>query len=460
MRAICKFMHRVFIGVVLGSLAYGQAAVPKSESAYEMVMRLRREAAAKRAGVPAVEIQNVGALPLPSAAPTGPVVAKAELKLVPPIRGSPTGILGLRRYDATRVRPAALKEVPADAPREPAYFAIRVEDRDIPGVMYRSIRPPGEVVFWLDTDGDGLLSDEKGYLGVRLTILVLSMTYQFGPVYLRQGNTDPGGDVFYVQCTNGEWFTLWQAFYREGQLLLNGKTRRIALVDLDFDGRFNESFVPPAVDSRDPGCDVLALDLNGDSQFNYGKTGDSEVMPLSKLIKVDGNYYSMDVAQDGGTIELRQAKPAFGQLDLGNEEVVLGLWSDAGHQRLSSFGGKLSLPAGRYAVVSLDLTEKDAAGSRWTFDMRERAGAGQLGSFEVRPGATTSFKIGPPFQIRTAMKRFGNAPDVTVDFDYEGQGGERYSSAPKKDGKEPPEPGFKIVNSAGQVVQSGQFAYR
>ncbi len=459
MRAVCGLMRRVLIAVVLGGLAYGQATAPKAESPYETVTRLRREAAAGTSGMRASQTPSVAALSTPPAASPGPVVGTAELKLVPPIRGSPTGTLGLRRYEATRVRPATLKEVPADAPREPAYFVIPVGEREIPGVMYRSIRPPGEVVFWVDTDGDGLLSDERRNVGVRQTIFTLSMTYQFGPVYLRQGDTSPGGDVFYVQCTNGEWFTLWTAFYREGQLLLNGRTRRVALVDLDFDGRFNESFVPPAVDSRDPGCDVLAIDLNGDSQFNYGKTGDSEVMPLPKLVKVDGNYYSIDVAPDGGTIALRPAQPAFGQLDLGREEVTVGLWSDVGQQRLSGVGGKFNLPAGRYGVVSLELTKKDAGGSRWTFDMRERAGAGRLGSFEVRPGETTSFKIGPPFQIRTTMKRYGDSPDVMVDLDYEGQGGERYSSAPKKDGKDAPEPGFKIVNSAGQVVQSGQFAY-
>jgi hypothetical protein len=442
MNGTYPFVCYMLASGMLAGLAFGQDVPPKKETPYETIVRLRREAAT---------------LKVPASPAVGPVVAKATLDLVRPAQGGPTGYLGMRRYDTTQGRPALLKDVPADAPREPAYFVIRVGHRDIPAVTYRSTRLPGQVVFCLDTDGDGLLSDERGYLGLRLAYFAFQ-TYEFGPVYLRQGATNPGGDVFYVQCTNGEWFTLWPAFYREGRVVLNGKTYKIALVDQDFDGRFNESFVPPAVDSRDPGCDVLALDLNGDGKYGWGHAGESEIMPLSKLVKLGGVHYRMDVAEDGGTIEFRQARPSSGQLDLGDAEVVLGLWSDAGHQRVSSFGGKVNLPAGRYAVVTLELTEKDAAGDRWTFVMG-KGGWGRLGDFEIRPGATTSFKIGAPFQVKASMQRYGQNPFITVGFELEGRASERYSGLGRKDGKEAPEPGFKIVNGAGQVVHSGRFAY-
>jgi hypothetical protein len=442
MSGMYSFARRVLVSMVLTSVAYGQGEAPKRESPYETVMRLRREAATKKT---------------PESPAVGPVVARAELELVPPARGGPTGILGLHRYDTTRVKPEGLKDVPPDAPREPFWFVIRVGDREVPGATYRSTRSPAQTVFCLDTDGDGLLSDERRYVGVRLTIFTLTPTYQFGPVYLRPGAAGPGGDVFYVQCSDGQWFTLWPAFYREGRVTLNGKSYRIALVDHDFDGRFNESFVPPAADSRDPQCDVLALDLNGDSEFDFQNPGASEIMPLCRLIKVDGSDYSIDVAEDGSTIEFRQAHPAFGELDLGKEQVLISLWSDAGHQRLTGTGGKLSLPAGRYAVVSLELTKRDS-GDLWSFQMA-KAGAGTLGDFEIKPGATTTFKIGPPFQVRASMQRYGQNPFVTVGFELQGQGGELYTGAPKKNGKEAPEPGLRILNGAGQVVHSGQFAY-
>ena len=95
----------------------------------------------------------------------------------------------------------------------------------------------------LDTDGDGLWSDERPYVGTRLWIFSRTATYEFGPVYLRQGTAEPGGEAVYAQCSDGKWLTFWPAFYRAGEVLLDGRTYRMSLVDSDFDGRFNESLV-------------------------------------------------------------------------------------------------------------------------------------------------------------------------------------------------------------------------
>jgi hypothetical protein len=385
-------------------------------------------------------------------------VAKAELKLVPPFRGSPGGFLGLQRQDTTTVKPAGMRETPPSAPREPVYFVVRAGDREIQGTAYRSTRPGGPVLLLLDTDGDGLWSDEKEYLGRQLWPRPLYVTYEFGPVFLRHGRTEPGGDVFYAQCTDGEWLTFWPAFYRDGRVVLEGKTCRVALRDSDFDGRFNESFVPPAVNGIDPGCDVLAIDLNGDSDFFGWQPSDvPEIMPLCRQINIEGRYYHIEVAEDGSTVEFRRAEPQFGMLDLGGKAVELELWSSAGRQRLSGSGGTWRLPAGRYGVAALNLTEVEG-GDRWAFEMF-RAEAGQLKDFEIKPDQTTTFKIGPPFQIRASLERLAQNPDVTVRFELRGQAGELYSGAPKKNGKEPSEPSFKILNGAGQTVQSGRFAY-
>jgi RNA polymerase sigma factor (sigma-70 family) len=426
-------------------------SVPKSESADESAVRLRREAAAGRPSAPA----DSGP---PALAPPGPVVARAELKLVPPFRGSPGGFLGLQRQDTTTVKPAGMRETPPDAPREPVYFVVRAGNREIQGTTYRSMRPAAPVLLFLDTDGDGLWSDEKGYVGRLLWPPTLYATYEFGPVFLRQGRTEPGGDAFYAQCSDGRWLTFWPAFYRDGKVVLEGKTHRITLVDSDFDGRFNESFVPPAVDRYNPGCDVLAIDRNGDSEFFTRQPSDlPEIMPLCRLIDIDGRYYQIEVAEDGSTVEFRRADPQFGVLDLGGKTVELELWSDAGRQRLHASGGTWRLPAGRYGVVSLKLIEIDA-GNHWEFEMF-RAEAGQLKDFEIKPGQTTTFKIGPPFQIRGSMERPPRNPGVTVGFELRGQAGELYSGVPKRNGQETPAPSFKILNGAGQMVQSGRFAY-
>jgi len=389
----------------------------------------------------------------------GPVVAEARLVIVPVARNSPTGLLGMQRQDTTTERPKELREQPADAPREPVYFAVRVGDKHVHGITYRSISPNRQVKLYLDTDGDGLFSDEKEYVGVWLSIFSLTRTYQFGPVLTWQPGSSAEGSSFYARCSNGEWLTFYSVSYRRGRVVLDGRKYEIALVDADFDGRYNKYFVPPAASSRDPRCDVLAIDLNGDSKFNFDKPGVSEIMPLSRLIKIKGQYYSINVADDGSVIQFRQAKPQFGTLSLEGKQVKLSLWSDAIHQRVSGSNGRWLLPAGEYSVVDLELTEPDSEGNRWTFDtLKGRAWEGQLGDFEIKPGQTTSIQIGPPFQVKTFMRAIGR--NASVGFHLKGQAGELYTPGAKKNGVEVPVPQFKIISAAGQTVHTGQFEFR
>jgi len=387
----------------------------------------------------------------------GPVIAEARLSTVPVSRGSPTNLLGMQRQDTTPVRPPEVKEQPADAPKEPVYFVVRVGDRDIHGITYRSINPNGHVKLYLDTDGDGLFSNEKEYVGTWLSIFSLTRTYRFGPVSTQKAGTGVKEGSFYADCSDGRWLTFDPVLYRRGKVVLENKTYEIALVDTDFDGKYNKYFVPPAADSRDPQCDVLAIDLNGDSKFNFEQAGESEIMPLSKLIKINGQYYGMDVAEDGGTIKFRQAKPQFGTLSLDGKQAKLALWSDAVHQRVSGADGKWLLPAGKYSAVELELTEPDSEGNRWTFNTGG-ALVGQLGDFEIRPGQTTSFHIGPPFKNKTFME--DGDRNALVGFHLEGQAGELYVPGAKKNGVEVPKPQFKIISLAGQTVHSGQFEFR
>jgi len=272
------------------------------ESPYEIVQRLRREATA---GISDgfIDPNLAGDFSL------GPVVARAELKLAPPFRGSPVGTMGFRHQSTTTTKPVGMVETPPDAPREPVYFVVGAGDREIQGITYRSIRSPGEVMLILDTDADGLWSDETTYVGRRLWAYPTTATYEFGPVFLRQGATEPTGESLYAQCSNGQWLTFWPAFYRDGTVTLDAKIYRIGLVDSDFDGRFNKALGPIALNARDAGCDLLAIDFSGDSQFLHRPMETPEVMPLGKWVRIAGRTYGIEVAEDGGSIEFRLAEP-------------------------------------------------------------------------------------------------------------------------------------------------------
>jgi hypothetical protein len=374
--------------------------------------------------------------------------AKAELEYVPALENDTLVNRARRRQDTTLVRPQELRDVPADTPKEPAYFMIRVGDKDVPGITYRSTDRARQFKLCLDTNGDGLLSDEKQYVCTGL-----HKGYKFGPVSTRHGNTTNRTGVFYAEYYPGRQVEYYPVHYRQGQVVLDGKAYKIALLDCDYDGKYNKPVVLPAKNYWKPECDVFAIDLDGNSKFDSVRM---EIMPLSRLIKVNEQYYSIQVAEDGSIINFEKTKPLFGTFDVGGLQVKLSLWSDIAHQQLSGSAGKWSLPAGRYGVVSLELTEKDSAGNQWTLKNKSE-GLSKLGNFEIRPGELTSFQIGGPLQIKTTMERDGE--NIIIGFDLEDQAGELYSPCAKMNGKNVPEPEFKIIDGSEQVVDSGQFKY-
>ena len=385
----------------------------------------------------------------------GPVVAKAKLEYKSTNGGGRMSYLTANRSETTAIRPPELRETPPDVPSQPAYFKVRAGDKYIHGVTYRSTRDSRFVKLLLDTNGDGLFSDEREYLGSWMRMIQITVTYYFGPVATQHGDVGIEAGSFVAQCSNGQWLVFYPAIYREGQVLLDGKKYKIALVDNDFDGKYNRFFVPPAKGSREPGSDAFAIDLDGDLEFNYRQPCESELMPLSRFVKVNDNYYSIEVAENGSTIEFRKATPRFGQIDFGGEQVSARLWSDIAPQWIKG-DGRSSVPAGRYGAVVLELAKKDSSGDKVVFAI-DKGGAGELADFKVRPGQVTSFQLGPPFQIKTSMERSGEK--VFVSFSMQGRSGELYKPGATINGKEVPEPAFRIIDESGKVVHSGRFEY-
>jgi hypothetical protein len=104
----------------------------------------------------------------------------------------------------------------------------------------------------------------------------------------------------------------------------------------------------------------------------------------------------------------------------------------------------------------LELAKKDSSGDKVVFTI-DKGGAGDFGDFEVRPGQVTSLQLGPPFQIKTSMERSGE--NVFVSFSLQGRSGELYKPGATINGREVPEPAFRIIDESGKVVHSGRFEY-
>jgi hypothetical protein len=94
-------------------------------------------------------------------------------------------------------------------------------------------------------------------------------------------------------------------------------------------------------------------------------------------------------------------------------------------------------------------------GDKW--QMVSRGPWGVLETIRVEPGVTTELKVGPPLTVKTdvATKDEG----VSIGLSIFGQAGERYNPGVQKNGQRQPAPELKIVDEAGKVLATGNFAY-
>lgn len=212
-----------------GSSGKPYSSAQKRQTPYDILRKARKEPQAAKTR------EN---------AEIGPIVAKARLRSAPIPRTQSVGYFAKQMRDTTLIKPPELREVPADAPPEPVYFALDIDDRKVHGITYRSTDRMKRAKLRLDTDGDGLLSDEKEYIGTWLSIFRLQTIFEFGPVLIEHTGNGSKASRFYIGCADGQYVILYATHYREGQVKLDGRAHNIALVDCNYNGRYNDVLAP------------------------------------------------------------------------------------------------------------------------------------------------------------------------------------------------------------------------
>jgi len=353
-------------------------------------------------------------------------------------------------------KPAQLKDLPKKISGQFSYFLAKMADRDIPVVIDRA----NKFKLYLDTDGDGCLSDEKGFTSkaVKKRLFGSVVHYRFGPISVEFDQ--PDGKLtkrVYVITPNtkGSYLCFFPVDYLKGKVLLDQNIYEVMVADGNFDGKYRKILSPPIEKVWRPGYDSFAIDLNRDGKLDFDYYLHSEVMMLSKMVKVGNSYYSINIAEGGTFLELNKIQPEFGTLDLGNANVKLKLWSDTAQQFISNLKSNGPIPAGKYKALFIEWSQIDSERNAWTFTCYRDTGI--LRDFEVSKNKTTSFEIGPPFQIKTTTRQSRNT--VSIGFNLLGQGQEKYGADFKKNGRRVSAPIFRIIDETGNVVDSGRFKY-
>ena len=402
--------------------------------------------------------------------PGRPIIeAEARCKLRPKSIVRPDPMLSATWQNLRRIpqRPSQLGGLPKDLSGQVSYFLAKFGGKEIPAIIdsaegYRSYfrlsSSRQRHVLYLDTDGDNDLSDEKGLVGkpMRASRFGGIASYKFGPILIEFGG--PEGKVKAEVCADtysGGQLSFYPSAYLTGTIHLDKNKYDVAVIDGNFDGRYDKTVSIPVENIRTPGCDFFAVDLNGDRRFDYNPYRLSDIGPLSRMIKIKDVYYSIEVADDGSFLELKKAAPQFGALELGGADVTTVLLSDAAHQYLVGVSQQWQLPTGKYTARFLELSRTDSTGSRWT--IKGYGETGKLNNFEIRPGEALSLKIGPPLLVKTTAERKDD--DILIGVDLQGQSGEQYGAQIMRNGRPLPAPKFKIVNESGRELTVGEFKY-
>jgi hypothetical protein len=375
-------------------------------------------------------------------------------------------LMGLAFYfiEPLNGKPESVQDLPTGFDR-PAYYEIKSADKLIPMALDFSST---NLRLCVDTDGDGVLSEEQCLTPKTVKATrASSEAQQFGPISLvsRDGDSRSGGE-FYVKSYRTDApaaVVVFPSFFHTGRLRLAGRTYRVAIVDGDCDGRFRSILsLPLDRQWRVPSCDIFAIDLNGDGTFNISLFERSEVVPLGRLIRLKDDYYAIDIAPDGMSLALSRTEPQFGTLAVepNNIDADLRLWSDAADQHLSQ-GRTWQLPAGKYKAIHAAFTTVDASGNVWTCSSDTSSAFTSLGSLEfftIEQGETTSIRMGPPFVLTANVQQTGSRL-VSISPVLVGSAGEEYSTALQQGRQRPSPPAFKIVDEKGTVLVTDKFEY-
>lgn len=375
-------------------------------------------------------------------------------------------------------------------------------DKDKPD-KNRPFKPVPYDRLYFDRDGDGDLTDEEvieasstrdlnnnryfacTFPRIDLTIEVESESVDYAMVL----NTTAydGGNYGYV---NGSFSA---GAYREGELTVDGKKRRLVLIDFNANGRFDDASrfessvrysdgqVRPILGDRlyvDP-------DMKATYRSPYDVTSGDDLFDVGSLLCLEGKFYKMTVSPSGDKLTLEPADVELGYVTNAVGEYRAVVYGDAGLLKLrSDESGKAPVPVGSWKLMNytLDRTgfepekkpEENAEPSilgvltdaleaaapvgppRQTFVAANATTAYE--AVEVKKGETVKLPFGPPYRPQVDVQYRSGADEVSLGMSLVGSAGEICSNM-YVNGNRPEKPAFTITGPDGEKVAEGAFEY-
>ncbi|MBN2578785.1 MAG: hypothetical protein JXB10_07320 [Pirellulales bacterium] len=376
---------------------------------------------------------------------------------------------------------------------------------------------------YFDLNGNGDLTDDKPIDGKFQTYSLGSGSTSYGHCRFPRADLTIEVDgqkldysfLFSVNAQEQENFCyvnaqLSAAAYRKGEITLGGKPRKIAVIDFNSNGRFDDLLTLPESNhgpqgelySRDG--DKLLIDPEESTALFAGRVVDAHQQYLSKLNALDGKFYEVKVTPSGDEITWTPAAPTLGQVVSPHAPCSVTLLGPQGYLVLDLKKSQpAAVPVGTWRVLGYDITvpweeeakkkEEEEKAKKEAAEKKEKKPAAKPSLFGalkkailsaapesssspveskdsivsangssngtpviVEAGETTTLKFGPPYSLHVNV--YSNPGQAYLNLQITGSDKETVSNMTVK-GQRPEKPKFSITDSQGEVVKKGSFDY-
>jgi len=285
------------------------------------------------------------------------------------------------------------------------------------------------------------------------------------------------------------------AAYREGEITLDGKKRRVVLVDFNSNGRFDDAAgIRDDIRTSDGSIyprmgDMLYIDPQPAQGYRnpYDSTSSKDQYQVGKLVNYGGRFFDLEIDPSGDRLTLEPSAVPVGYVTNPNKGYRAVVYGDQGLLDIADDeSGKAALPEGRWKLLSYTISRQEAepekADEAGGDDQQKsslletlasvfasaRPTVSRLSTVSARAKAdypavavvrdkTVEMPFGPPYRPLVTAQR-SSSDSLSLGMSLVGTGGEVCSNL-TVNGSRPPQPEFTVKTSGGEEVASGKFSY-
>jgi hypothetical protein len=273
--------------------------------------------------------------------------------------------------------------------------------------------------------------------------------------------------------------SLSSAAYREGEILLDGTKRRVVLVDMNSNGRFDD---PPAVNERYQGSNGAIYSLVGDMLYinpeavrrvSHDARSGNDQFYAGGLIGYLDRFFEVKVSPAGDTLTIEPLSEPVGFVTNPNKGFRAFVYGDRGMLEIAadSESGKAPLPPGEWKLLSYTIDQTGLDEQSTVLDVLYRAlpvppnrnivsarGTRNGKAVTVVAGETVEMAFGAPYRLNVGSQAIPAKNSISLNMTLVGSAGEICSGL-VVNGGQPSQPEFTISTPDGAEVVTGKFKY-